>query len=160
MIKIEDILITFLASFLIWVLYGGLIILWVVDGRVKREVAIHALMASFAAWIVSEVVKNLIPSMRPFQVNGLYPLTLTTPGDHSFPSSHASLVFGMAFAVWLHNKKLGWIFLFGAILVGTGRVLAHVHYIQDIIAGAFLGIASAYALERVHFKKYITSRKK
>jgi membrane-associated phospholipid phosphatase len=156
----KDWLITFLASFLVWVMFGGLLVLWIVDGRIKKEQALHALIAAAAAWIVAEIVKNLIPSIRPFQIYGYSPLTLTIPNGNSFPSSHAAAVFGMAFSVLFHEKKLGIIFTIGALLVGLGRILAHVHYAFDIFGGALIAFVVAMLLQKLHVGKLLSASRK
>ena len=33
----------------------------------------------------------------------------------------------------MHDKKVGWVFLLGALVVGVARVLANVHYPIDIV---------------------------
>ena len=52
-------MITFLASILIWLMFFGLIVLWVVDGKIKKETVIHALFASLVAWTISEIIKYI-----------------------------------------------------------------------------------------------------
>src|SRR3972149_4469485 len=103
-------LITFLASILIWIIFAGLLVLWLVDGKIKKEQAIHAFLAAAFAWTIAELIKTLIPSIRPFKLNGFTPLTLTVPSDGAFPSSHTAAAFAAAITVFLHNKKLGLIF--------------------------------------------------
>src|SRR3989344_1182880 len=89
-------LITFLASFLIWFMFAGILVLWLIDGRIKKEVALHALISSLVAWLFTQMFKSLIPSYRPFVVAGVIPMTLTIPTDGSFPSGHSASAFGMA----------------------------------------------------------------
>jgi len=151
--------VAFIASFLIWIMFGGLLVLWLVDGRIKKEQALHAFLAALIAWVVAEMLKNLIPSIRPFQINGYVPLTFTIPTDSSFPSSHAAATFAMATSVWLHNKKLGIIFMVGAVLTCVGRIIANVHYPFDVATGGFLGIASSVVVARLHLGKLISGGK-
>ena len=149
-------IVTFLASFAIWVLFAGLLLLWLIDGRIKKEVALHALASAAFAWVASEMIKSLIPSLRPFETNGISPLTLTVPAGAAFPSGHAATAFGLATAVWLHNKKIGLFFVLGAIGVGLGRVMGNVHSPMDILGGVLIGILVAYALGRLHLFKVIS----
>ena len=44
-----SIAITFAASFLIWLMFAGLLVLWIIDGKIKKEEALHALFASLIA---------------------------------------------------------------------------------------------------------------
>lgn len=148
-----EIVITFLASFLIWFMFGGLLVLWIVDGRVKKEQALHAFSAAIVAWIITQIVKSIFPTLRPFNLNGDIPLTFTTPTDSAFPSSHSALVFGLAVTMWLHNKKLGLYFILAAIFVGVGRIFANVHYSLDIIVGAAIGSITSLVIYRLHLFK-------
>src|SRR3990172_133041 len=114
-------IVTFMASFLIWIMFAGLLVLWLIDGRIKKEQALHAFLSALIAWVIAEMLKNLIPSIRPFKIYGNTPLTFTIPTDNSFHSSHAAATFAIATSVWLHDRRLGMIFVMGAILTCAGR---------------------------------------
>ena len=146
----ENLTVTFLASFLIWFLYAGLLILWITDGKIKKETVIHALLASLTAWLLAEFIKSLIPTVRPFLLNGNPIKTLTFPSDGAFPSAHAATAFALAVTVWFHDRKVGWIYLALALIIGIARVVANVHYPQDILGGAVLGILIAFLIEKLH----------
>ncbi len=148
-------LVTFIASFLIWFMFAGLLFLWIIDGRIKKERALHAFFASLIAWLLSQVIKNLIPTLRPFEINGSMPMTLTIPFDSSFPSGHSASAFALATSIWLHKKKEGLFFIICAVLVGWGRILGNVHYLRDVLAGVAVGITVAYIVEKVHFFKLL-----
>jgi len=155
----SDGLITFLASFLIWVILFGIIMLWLVDGRIKKEVALHAIFASLLAWILAEMVKSLVPSMRPFDQNGLTPLTLTVPIGSAFPSGHTAAAIAIAVSIFLHKKGLGLAFLIGGVGVGIGRFLSNVHFPLDILGGAVVGILCAITVQKIHVFRIISNRK-
>lgn len=140
----------FLASFLIWIMFAGLLVLWAIDGRIKKEQVLHALFAAILAWLIAQMVKNLFPALRPFEADGTSPLTMTIPSDSSFPSGHSAAAFGLSVAIWLHARKTGYFYLFLAVLVGAARVYANVHYPLDIVGGAFLGVVVALAIDRLH----------
>lgn len=144
------ILITFLASFLIWVLIGLLFIIRLPAGRqgLKRKDIIWIILSGLLALGIAVLVKYLVPNVpRPYIFNSNNLLTITTPTDSSFPSEHTALAFGLAFAIYLRNKKLGLAFITGALLVALGRVLANVHFIIDIIGSVILGLFSALLLD-------------
>jgi len=136
-------------------MFAGLLVLWVVDGRIKKEQVLHALFAVILVATESEMVKNLLPVARPYMRNGGPPLTLTIPVDGTFPSLHAAIAFALAITVWLHNKKLGYIFILAAVLVALGRVLGHVHYFSDVFGGGVLGAATAIMIEKLHLYKLV-----
>jgi len=65
--------------------------------------------------------------------------------NNSFPSGHTSAAFhGAAFI----QKRYGWKYAIpayiGATFVGYSRVYAQKHYVEDVVAGAVIGILSSY----------------
>ncbi|TAH20145.1 MAG: phosphatase PAP2 family protein [Cytophagales bacterium] len=73
-------------------------------------------------------------------------------GQYGFASSHAANTFALAMLCWLvgrnlpEKKKIG-VFMFAwASLVSYSRIYVGVHYLGDIIAGAFVGISVAYLI--------------
>lgn len=147
--------VTFLASFLIWFMFAGLILLWFIDGKLKKEQALHALLSSVIAWILTVMIKNLIPIPRPFHADGGMPMTLTIPLDASFPSTHTAVAFALAVSIWLHNRKYGLVFIIAAFFVGWGRIAGNVHYFGDVLAGAAIGISVSYITEKLHLYKLL-----
>ena len=63
------------------------------------------------------------------------------------------MAFALATTIWLHDRKVGWIYIIWALFVGLARILANVHYPIDIWGGAILGIVIAFSLEKIHFYK-------
>lgn len=154
----EDIAVMFFATFFIWVLYAGLIVLWFIDGRIKKEQVIHALMASLTAWVIVLLIKHFFPTIRPFMQNGGGVDVLIRPTDAAFPSAHTALAFGLAVTVFMHDRRVGWIYLIGALIIGIARVLANVHYPVDILGGALIGSLVAVIVEKFHLFKLLGRR--
>ena len=120
-----DLLITFLASFLIWFMFAGLLMLWWKHGKVNSQQVFHAIIATFIAWAVSQTIKTLFPTVRPYELSGALPLTITIPRDPAFPSGHTSAAFALAMSVQKHSKRAGYLYILFALLVGLGRVLGN-----------------------------------
>ena len=154
----EVLLITFLASFLIWFMFFGLVVHWFIDGKIKKEQAFHAFLTALIAWAISEMMKTLYPLPRPFILNGAKPLTFTFPIDGGFPSQHAAAAFAIGVTLWLHDRKIGLLYLLAALGVGIGRILSNVHFPVDVLVGAILGSTVAYFFERLHIYKYLTGK--
>jgi undecaprenyl-diphosphatase len=147
---------TFLASFLIWIMYIGLFVYYLIDGKIKKEQVIHCVFVSLVAWIVAHMIKDILPATRPFRINGSPPLTVTVHStDSSFPSGHAAAAFALAVSLFLHDKKIGTVYILAAILVSLGRVITNVHYPIDVVAGAILGMFTALAMEKVHLGRFV-----
>jgi len=147
----NNLIVEFFASFFIYFLFVGLMVLWFIDGRIKREQVIHALFATLVASLAATLIKHFFPTLRPFMVNGKEVDVLIRPLDGAFPSGHTAEAFALAVTVFMHNRRVGWWFLASALLIGVARVLANVHYPIDIVGGAFLGTIVAVTVERLHF---------
>lgn len=152
--------ITFLASFLIWIMFAGLVFLWFIDGKIKKEQAFHALIATLIAWGISNMIKNLFPAVRPFETLGLVPLTFTQPINGSFPSEHTASAWAMATTLWLHDKKMGTLFIIAATGVGLGRVMSRVHYPIDVVVGVVIGFMVSYLFEKLHLFNVLSGKRK
>ena len=150
-------LVTFFASVLIWLMAFGLIVLWVIDGKIKKETVIHAIFSCFFAWIITELIKNIFPTLRPFQAQGMVPQTITIPGDGAFPSSHTAVAFALSVTILKHDKKIGVLYIIMSGLVGVARIMASVHYPVDIIAGAVIGTIISRLTSSKHFDRLLIS---
>ncbi|MEK7498006.1 MAG: phosphatase PAP2 family protein [Patescibacteria group bacterium] len=148
-----DSLISFFATFFIWIMFLGLVVLWFIDGKIKKEQVLHACLSIILAWTFAEMIKEIYHTTRPFILEGKNPLVMFIPAANgSFPSSHTAAAFALALTIWLHDKKVGFFYLIAALLVGAARVLANVHYPVDILGGAVLGIIVAYMIEKAHIR--------
>lgn len=156
----DDVIIEFFATFLIWILYIGLVVLWFIDGKIKKEQVIHAITAGVIAWLITIAIKHLFPSMRPFMINGRDVDVLFRPTDSAFPSAHTALAFSLAVTIFMHDGKIGWLYLIAALLIGVARVFANVHYPIDILGGALIGTIIALVIGKTHMFKLLTKGKK
>jgi undecaprenyl-diphosphatase len=155
----QNLVIEFFASFFIYFLFAGLIVVWFADGNIVNEQVIHALLASFVAWAIAILIKHFFPTLRPFVTDGRGVNVFSLPTDSAFPSAHTALAFGVAATIFMHDRKIGWFFLIGALLIGVARVLANVHYPIDIVGGAFIGTLMAVIFEKVHLFKLLKKRR-
>ncbi len=89
---------------------------------------------------------------RPFDAElGTY-LLFYRPNDPTFPSNMAAVVFGLAIAVWLKNRRVGFWLMGMATLAGFARVFVGIHYPGDILGGALfglLGVGMAFLLLKI-----------
>jgi len=76
------------------------------------------------------------------------------PSNLSFPSGHTTVAFCVFFglALIIPNKKTGAALILLAVLVGFSRTYLSYHFLMDLVAGSFLGVATAlgmyYALKK------------
>jgi len=129
---------------------GGLVILTAgcvalgIRALTRSELGLVAVSASgvLLARLGSEALKDLIRAPRPCHEAAAAAGTICSgPTDWSFPSSHAAIAAALA---------VGWLILAGrrtvtpvliAVAVCSARVLAGVHHVVDVMAGAALGMS-------------------
>jgi undecaprenyl-diphosphatase len=138
-------LIAFLANYLIFGMAAVFAMLWLfLDPRATKLLvagsAVAGLLITFALILLAA---KLHTDSRPFVQNpSLHPL-IKHAADNGFPSDHsagAGLI--AALAVWRH-RVLGAILGAAAIVVAAARVAAHVHHVQDVVAGLAIGVVAA-----------------
>lgn len=104
------------------------------------------------AYATSYFLKIVFHAPRPFVTHlDVRPLVSETPFS-SFPSGHATLFFALATAIYLYDKRVGYVFYVFAALIAISRMVVGVHYPIDIIAGAVIGIGVGYIIHRLLYK--------
>jgi undecaprenyl-diphosphatase len=91
------------------------------------------------------LIHEIFNRPRPFDPSSGMTVNLLfyRPTDPSFPSNLAAVVFGLALAVWLMNKRTGTWLLVMAIVACFARVYVGIHYPSDILGGAAFGAVGA-----------------
>lgn len=153
--RLFDNLVIFFADYSQYVLAAAFLALLAAASYPRKDKARIFFVVSASSLIARFGVTSLIRFFwhrpRPFLV---YPArTLFTDNTYSFPSGHAAFFFAFAAAIYFYNKRWGAWFFLAAILMAVSRVIAGVHYPSDIVGGAFIGIAVAYAVRRFAPKK-------
>ena len=71
-----------------------------------------------------------------------------TGGLYGFASSHAANTAGLALflSLLLKNRAVGALLCAWVILTAYSRVYLGVHFVGDVVCGALIGVASAYAI--------------
>jgi membrane-associated phospholipid phosphatase len=116
------------------------------DKSLKQK-AMHIAGALVVNAVATQSLKLMVNRDRPFVT---YPTLInaykTSETNQSFPSGHTSTAFAFATAVSLENKK--WYVVAPSFLyagaVGYSRMYLGEHYPSDVLAGAAVGIGSAY----------------
>ncbi|MER5354738.1 phosphatase PAP2 family protein [Kitasatospora sp. NPDC002551] len=87
-------------------------------------------------------ISAIVDRPRPFvDHSGLEVLVDGKAGTHSFVSDHSTMSMGIAVALFLVNRRLGWIAGGLALLQGFCRMYMGVHYPTDVIGGFALAAA-------------------
>jgi undecaprenyl-diphosphatase len=108
--------------------------------------AVFATGSYFVSGGITALLKNAFDRPRPPLVDhAVHPL-VAVPHSYSMPSGHAATAFAAAVAVGLVHPRTRRPLLGLAALVAISRVWLGVHYLTDVLAGAALGTAVAFAL--------------
>ncbi len=142
----------FCAVYLIWLMsLFALGLFWQISPAINRLKYLFTLLAaSVGAYLVNMTVGLALVRTRPFgAIDGVHQLITTSFLHKSFPSSHATIAFALAFTVFFFNRTWGIPMLIAAVLVALGRVYVGVHYPADILAGAIIGGVVSYGVYRL-----------
>lgn len=100
----------------------------------------RVLLIPAAAFIVLSLVRRKINAPRPYEVWHITPLLEKDTKGKSFPSRHVFSASVIAMAVLSVNIPGGVVLLIAAGVLSWCRVIAGVHFLKDIAAGAAVGI--------------------
>ena len=106
--------------------------------RLAAEAVLGLALLGAGIWLAGA----LHADPRPFVQNpSLHPL-FPHPADNGFPSDHAAAAGLLTALVLRYRRGLGVLVGIGAVLVAAARVAAHVHHLQDVLAGLLIGLAA------------------
>jgi undecaprenyl-diphosphatase len=90
---------------------------------------------------LTDLLKAAFNLPRPFQVNSLGIVARgELPTNPGFPSGHTTNAFTVATVIWSRYAVWRVPFAILAIATGLSMVILGLHFLSDIIGGAFLGI--------------------
>lgn len=111
--------------------------------------AIFIFVVVAASGIITDVVKVICGRARPklLFLDNVYGFTWgATQADYwSFPSGHATTAAALATALFLLWPRGLPLYVVAALLVMASRIVLDAHYTSDVIAGAAIGVATAWA---------------
>jgi undecaprenyl-diphosphatase len=114
-----------------------------------QQTVLRALVALALASIVLKLINQVYFRPRPFTFDDSVRLLFYHPSDSSMPSNAATVCFALSLAVWLQQRRWGTMMLALSVGMTLARVIGGVHYPADIVAGAWLGGASAWLVSRM-----------
>lgn len=118
------------------------------DNILKLKEIFLVSLSVFLAWVSSIFLKIIFHTSRPFiEFPNIVPFF--RPTDYSFPSGHSAFFMAVSVAIFLYHKKMGYIFMIFAFLIGISRVIAGVHYPVDIVGGYVFGSIISYLLIKI-----------
>jgi undecaprenyl-diphosphatase len=126
----------------IWILLAAVLVCIPKTRRVGLTMGVTLLLG----FLIGNVgLKNIIARVRPYDVATDVTLLVERLHDFAFPSGHTLASFGAATALTLTHRRWGAAALVLAAAIGFSRLYLFVHYPTDVVAGALLGVALAFA---------------
>jgi undecaprenyl-diphosphatase len=120
----------------------ALVAIWLRDRRLRAAVATPIGLG--LADKVSHTIGTWHYVRRPFVALDFAPLFPHAP-NNSFPSSTVAFGAVAATVVLFAWRRLGFVLAGGAVLIAFGCIYVGVHYLNDVIVGAAIGIACGAA---------------
>lgn len=117
----------------------GLLTARTAAGEDCMQLLARAVLVPGAVFVGGSALRAALNRPRPYQQPGFTPLLPKETGGKSFPSRHAlsGAVIAMA---WLPvNPAVAGVLTVSALAICVTRVLAGVHWVRDVAAGAALG---------------------
>ncbi|MFZ4456042.1 MAG: phosphatase PAP2 family protein [Bacteroidales bacterium] len=98
--------------------------------------------------LLKPLVERFRPSHDPLLLSQIHLVKAYTGGLYGFASSHAANTAGMALFLSLlfKNRIVSACLAFWVLMTAYSRVYLGVHFVGDVVCGALIGMASAYAI--------------
>lgn len=113
-----------------------------------KRLALGLISSYLISGLIVQVIKRLINFPRPAgflpDPSVIHAVSAATLNQHnSFPSGHTTSAFAAAVIISLFTgkKSVAVITFIFACLVGYSRVYLGQHFVEDVLAGSFLGVA-------------------
>ena len=152
-----------LATFFTFFGYGGpwlavIVILFlafkcVIKNNKYSNQLLFLLIVVLSAGVICDVLKITLGRARPVEL-----FTLSKYGFYffqhhanmwSFPSGHATVISSMMFGLSLLSPKHWRLFMMLLVLTCLSRVVLTMHFVSDVMAGAYLGAISSIIIHQL-----------
>lgn len=131
----------------LWYAMGAVILL--TGGENRFQAVGSAALAAAAGVTLFLRIKRATGRRRPCAFEPHCWSKLLPPDQFSFPSGHTITAFAVAVSLSLYYPGLTAGLLFCAVSVAVSRIILGMHFLSDVLAGAVIGSALAYAAVRV-----------
>lgn len=113
--------------------------------KTRKIGASMAIALALTLMVGNLVLKPLVARVRPFLANPGFTLFIAPPSGFSFPSGHSMASFACACVLFHYSRRWGLGAMALAGLIAFSRLYLFVHYPTDVLAGAAIGAAIAFA---------------
>lgn len=118
-------------------------------GRETRKALLLAALALVLSDVSAQVIKEVFARARPCHTLKHVKILAECAESFSFPSRHATDIFGVMTALAIYFRKYAKVFFAIAAAVALSRVYAGVHYPADVLFGAALGVLAAVGVSKL-----------
>ncbi len=140
----------------------------------KRFLSIMLFLSYAISGIIAQVLKYFVLEARPAVLlkDSSYRYfieNVTLHNLHAFPSGHTASAFALAaiFSFYIKNKWYSILFLLYAAAVGYSRIYLAQHFLDDVFAGALIGVVTSVfcwlffkdKVGGIFYKKLISGRR-
>lgn len=123
---------------LIYLVYP-LLLIWLIASRDQRFWKV--LLVPALSFLAVTLFRKCCNARRPYEKwSDLPPLIPKDTKGHSFPSRHAFSIYIIAMAAWYVWMPPGIILCIAGVLLAASRVIARIHFVRDVVAGALIAI--------------------
>lgn len=92
-------------------------------------------------WIVVSILKSIFSKPRPFvKFKEIVEPLFVYRGMDSFPSGHSVFFMALAVSLFFVEKRIAFVYIIIALIIGIARVISGVHFPIDIIFGWIIGL--------------------
>ena len=118
-----------------------ILILGLIYWAFNKQLGLRMFFALITISLLTSACKDLFARPRPYQISDAV-IPLFTEESFGIPSGHTSitLVFWGYLAVWFQKRSVTAAVIFYVAIQGLGRMLAGVHFPQDVLGGIVLGL--------------------
>ena len=109
----------------------------------SAAVVFGVLVTLGAPFVAVTLIRRFINCKRPYEIYDFYEAKPKEKSGKSFPSRHAYSSFVISVLVCFIYPTAGSVLVFLSILMCFLRVLLGIHFIRDVLCGAFIGALSA-----------------
>lgn len=116
-----------------------------------RRIAFNILFSFLLSGLFAQIGKHIMPHPRPSGYFRdvvhipIHTLEVTNWGNNTFPSGHSATAFALLGVLILSYPRSRWniVWILLAFLVGYSRIYVASHFLDDVLAGAAIGLFTA-----------------
>ena len=127
----------------LWYFFGLVVLLF--GGAARLSALASASSAALIGIALFVSLKRVSGRKRPCEIEPHCWAKLLPPDRFSFPSGHTITAFAVAGTLGLFYPFLLPVLLFCAVGIALSRILLGMHFMSDVLAGAAIGLALAFA---------------